>query len=320
MKVAIHYRSHKGDAESLAARFPGRGFAVGADLSGERGAVDLVREAAARLGGIDQLVHSAGIWNDGAIGSIEASRLEEIFRINVFSAFYLVREALPMLRRGAPGNVVLIGSTAGQRGEPRSPTAPTQPSSWPARRPPTWSGRTSASREGRSSWSRGGRSWPGRPDRSRNITARFAHPWAHGVTMPYMVGGRVQLLGSFPGREGEGVGLFLEHGHAPRVARIVYLPGVDVPAREGLWREVARAVDALHHPHIQAPLGLDEADGRLSMAVEHADGETLAEILAVGGRLPPEVADCAHAALFLASQASAHLVGQDICVSGGALL
>ena len=108
--------------------------------------------------------------------------------------------------------------------------------------------------------------------------------------MPYMVGGRVQLLGAFPGREGEGLGLFLEDGNAPRVARIVYLPGVDVPAREGLWREVARAVDCLHHPHVQAPLGLDDTDGRLSMAVEHADGETLAEILSVGGRLPPEVA------------------------------
>ena len=105
-----------------------------------------------------------------------------------------------------------------------------------------------------------------------------------------MVGGRVQLLGSFPGREGEGLGLFFEDGGAPRVARIVYLPGVDVPAREGLSRELARAVDALHHPHVQAPLGLDETDGRLSIAVEHADGETLAEILAVGGRLPPEVA------------------------------
>ncbi len=105
-----------------------------------------------------------------------------------------------------------------------------------------------------------------------------------------MVGGRVQLLGSFPGREGEGLGLFLEDGNAPRLARIVYLPGVDVPAREGLWREFTRAVEDLHHPHIQAPLGLDEADGRLSMAVEHADGETLAEILAVGGRLPPDVA------------------------------
>ena len=105
-----------------------------------------------------------------------------------------------------------------------------------------------------------------------------------------MVGGRVQLLGSFPGREGEGLGLFLEEGNAPRVARIVYLPGVDAPARQGLSRELARAVDALHHPHVQAPLGLDETDGRLSIAVEHADGETLAEILAVGGRLPPEVA------------------------------
>jgi serine/threonine-protein kinase len=105
-----------------------------------------------------------------------------------------------------------------------------------------------------------------------------------------MVGGRVQLLGSFPGREGEGLGLFLDDGNAPRVARIVYLPGVDVPAREGLSRDLARAVDALHHPHVQAPLGLDETDGRLAVAVEHADGETLAEILAVGGRLPPEVA------------------------------
>lgn len=108
--------------------------------------------------------------------------------------------------------------------------------------------------------------------------------------MTYMVGGRVQLLGSFPGREGEGLGLFLEDGSAPRVARIVYLPGVDVTAREGLSRDVERAVDALHHPHVQATLGLDETDDRLSIAFEHADGETLAEILNVGGRLPPEIA------------------------------
>jgi 3-oxoacyl-[acyl-carrier protein] reductase len=44
----------------------------------------------------------------------------------------------------------------------------------------------------------------------------------------------------------------------------------------------------------------------------------------IAGALPNrrvgEVSDCAHAALFLASQASAHLIGQDICVSGGALL
>ena len=90
--------------------------------------------------------------------------------------------------------------------------------------------------------------------------------------MTHMVGGRVMRLGSFPGREGEGLGLFLENGNAPCVVRIVYLPGVDASAREGLEREVARAADALHHPHVQPPLGVDEVDGRLAMAVEHADG------------------------------------------------
>jgi 3-oxoacyl-[acyl-carrier protein] reductase len=39
--------------------------------------------------------------------------------VNTFSALYLVREALPHLGRdpGRRGNVILIGSTAGQRGE-----------------------------------------------------------------------------------------------------------------------------------------------------------------------------------------------------------
>jgi hypothetical protein len=105
-----------------------------------------------------------------------------------------------------------------------------------------------------------------------------------------MGGGRVMRLGSFPGREGEGLGLFLDDGSAPRVVRVIYIPGVDGSAREGLEREVARAGDALHHPHIEPPLGLDEVDGRLAVAVEFTDGETLAEILAVGGRLPPPVA------------------------------
>jgi len=108
--------------------------------------------------------------------------------------------------------------------------------------------------------------------------------------MSYMAGGRVRLLGAYPGREGEGLGLFIDDGAAPRVARIIDLPGVDPAAQTGLQQEIERAAEALHHPHIQASLGIGDVDGRACIAVEHADGETLAEILAVGGRLPPEVA------------------------------
>jgi 3-oxoacyl-[acyl-carrier protein] reductase len=88
-------------------------FPVQADLGTERGCVDVVRAAHEKLGNIDLLVHSAGIYNAGPIASISAAALEKMFRVNAFSAFYLVRELLPLGLR----NVVLIGSTAGQRGE-----------------------------------------------------------------------------------------------------------------------------------------------------------------------------------------------------------
>jgi len=41
------------------------------------------------------MVHSAGIYNPGPIAKIQSAALEEMFRVNVFPAFYLVRELLP---------------------------------------------------------------------------------------------------------------------------------------------------------------------------------------------------------------------------------
>ncbi len=119
MSVAVQHRTHRAEAEALCARHPGRAHALAADLERESDCAELVRGAVGALGGLDQIVHSAGLWNTAPIDTIAAADLERIFRVNVFAAFYLVREAVPHLRRGGRGNVVFIGSTAGVRGEAR---------------------------------------------------------------------------------------------------------------------------------------------------------------------------------------------------------
>ncbi|MCA1827032.1 MAG: SDR family NAD(P)-dependent oxidoreductase [Myxococcales bacterium] len=106
MRVAAQYRTQ---------RPPDGLVPLQGELGTEEGCVELVRAAGEALGSVELLVHSAGIFNDGPIESISSAALEEMFRVNTFSAFYLVRELLKVGLR----TVVFIGSTAGQRGEAR---------------------------------------------------------------------------------------------------------------------------------------------------------------------------------------------------------
>lgn len=101
-------------AQHLTQKPPEGTIAVKADLSEERGCVELVKAAKAAVSEVHLFVHSAGIYTKGPIDSLSRETLEEMFRINTFSAFYLLRE----LVRAGLRNAVLIGSTAGQRGEP----------------------------------------------------------------------------------------------------------------------------------------------------------------------------------------------------------
>jgi len=116
-RVAVHYRSSRTAARKLCREHEGRAFPIEADLGSEDGCVRLAREALAKLGGMDVWVHSAGIWNGAPIESMRGGQLEEMFRVNTFSAFYLARELAAALRASRRGSIVLIGSTAGQRGE-----------------------------------------------------------------------------------------------------------------------------------------------------------------------------------------------------------
>src|ERR1041384_5522583 len=185
---------------------PEGALAVKADLGTEQGCIDAVRG----LGEVHCLVHSAGIYNTAPIDSVRGEQLEQMFKINFFSAVYLVRELLGHGLR----NVVLSGSTAGQRGEPRH--------------------------------------------------SHYAA--SKGALQSFMMSIAVEL--------------------APRVRVNLVSPG---------W--------------VRTPMA-EESLKRIGPAL----------IPTLPNQRVAEVADVVNAALFLASDASSHLIGQDICVSGGALL
>jgi 3-oxoacyl-[acyl-carrier protein] reductase len=111
-RVVAQYRTQSGPVAALAGEYGAeRVVPVKADLATEAGCVTAVAAAPS----LEVLVHSAGIWNDGAIRDLSRQVLEEMFRTNTFSSYYLAREAARAMGRGS---IVFIGSTAGQRGEP----------------------------------------------------------------------------------------------------------------------------------------------------------------------------------------------------------
>ena len=116
--VAIGYATRRDDADATVAAIQaggGRAEAVGGDL-GDQAAADRVVAQVAR-GGLDLLVVNHGIWpaTPQAVAAMTAEQWEHTRRANLDSVFYVTRAAIPHLPDG--GRIVLVASTAGQRGE-----------------------------------------------------------------------------------------------------------------------------------------------------------------------------------------------------------
>jgi 3-oxoacyl-[acyl-carrier protein] reductase len=119
--VAIGYRSRRADADALVAKLRDshgvKAFAHASDISTMTGATELVDQAALSLGGLDFFVGNAGIWcvDDVAFADMTDQQWRRTMAENVDSVFYTTRAAIRRLNDG--GRVVLVSSTAGQRGE-----------------------------------------------------------------------------------------------------------------------------------------------------------------------------------------------------------
>jgi 3-oxoacyl-[acyl-carrier protein] reductase len=126
-QVVFNYRAARDRAEALAAECGGetvcRAFPMELDSvdAGRR----LVEQTIAAFGRIDCLVVNHGIWppDDAPISAMDERQWRRTLNVNLDSVFGLVQGAVAAMQRQsasngeARGHVVLVSSTAGQRGE-----------------------------------------------------------------------------------------------------------------------------------------------------------------------------------------------------------
>jgi 3-oxoacyl-[acyl-carrier protein] reductase len=126
-RVAFSYEKARDRAEALAAECggPQRCVAIQQELSTPEDGQALVTAAVRAFGRIDALVANHGIWEpvDASIAAMKDAQWRRTLGVNLDSVFGLVRAATAQMEAqdrgadGAAGHIVLISSTAGQRGE-----------------------------------------------------------------------------------------------------------------------------------------------------------------------------------------------------------
>lgn len=120
--VGITYHTRKADAEAVTREIRALGrkaFAAGGELSDPAVVERVFREFRACFGRLDLFVANAGVWpaDDVPLRDLDESRWRTVMAANLDAVFLTTRAALRLM--GPGGRVVLVGSTAGQRGEAR---------------------------------------------------------------------------------------------------------------------------------------------------------------------------------------------------------
>ena len=118
--VGIGYRSREADAAEVVRRIADRGvrgFAQAADIATLDGTTALFERAQREFGGVDLFVGSAGVWEpeEVPLALMADGQWRRTMAQNLDSMFFTSRAAARAISDG--GRIVLLSSTAGQRGE-----------------------------------------------------------------------------------------------------------------------------------------------------------------------------------------------------------
>jgi 3-oxoacyl-[acyl-carrier protein] reductase len=118
--VCVGYRNRAADADAMVAELTGMGVRAvsrAADLGEAAGADSLIGACVTAFGGVDIVVHSAGIWpvEEVPVHEMTDDRWLRTMRENTNAMFFVSRAGAKAMSDG--GRIVHVSSTAGQRGE-----------------------------------------------------------------------------------------------------------------------------------------------------------------------------------------------------------
>ena len=119
--VAIHYRSGRKEAETLADElrraYGAKAIALHADLTQAPAPAQLVNAAARELGRLDVLVNNAGdVVGRWAITDFPEAALEQLYALNIRAVVMASRAAVPHLRAQGGGAIIATSSISGRSG------------------------------------------------------------------------------------------------------------------------------------------------------------------------------------------------------------
>jgi 3-oxoacyl-[acyl-carrier protein] reductase len=118
--VVVNYLRDERAADEVKASvesFGAKALKCRADVARAEEAERLVREAEDYFGRIDLLVCNAGVWEGAPFEELDEGLWDRVIDINLKGTWAICRASIPPMRRAGFGRIVVVSSTAGQRGE-----------------------------------------------------------------------------------------------------------------------------------------------------------------------------------------------------------
>lgn len=110
--IAVNYSGNSGPAEKLVAELKaagGQAIAVRGDVSSPEDVENLFKQTLATFGGIDVVVHSAGIMPLLPIGGGDVATFDKVISINLRGAFLVLGQAAQHVASG--GRIIAVSSS-----------------------------------------------------------------------------------------------------------------------------------------------------------------------------------------------------------------